>query len=229
MITRYATTTHNDSQEWRQRMYRWINENCEEVIGALSPNGIDRYLEIQRQLRQVNVSTDQGFQRLYRNHWRMNVARLNGAYYSRYFARMESLKGTQVDDISMMLREIATPAPNEQASLQFSFATKLVNTLDPRAPVYDRFVATFYYFISPPGDKPVPERLEEYLTFYAFLREEYNRIVRQSLLDVAIRRMRDRFAGVIVLPDERIIDVLIWAAVSMLQKGAQRHGRALYR
>jgi len=212
-------------------VYRLINESSDAVLAELERiSDVPRYLELRRQLTHVNVATDLSFQLLYREYWRMNVASLGDDYYGRYFARMQSLRDEAIVDLDAALRELSViPDRAGRSSLQFSFATKLLQTIDPRAPVYDTSSAAFYFFVPPVADKSVAARLDELLGFYGFLRDEYARVVHDGLLDVAVRRMRDRFRVGAELPDERIVDLLIWSTVSLLRHGAQRRGQGLHR
>lgn len=211
-------------------MYRLINKNCDAVLAKLRRvNDVSHYLEIQRMLREVDVSADKQFQRKYRAYWRMNVARLNDAFYARYFGLLESLKGAEITDIDKVVRQIVAQSNDgERRSLQFSFATKLVHTLDQRAPVYDRFVAAFYFFAAPSSGDAFDRRLGRLLAFYGFLRAEYARVIRDGLLDVSMRRFRDRFLVNEAFPDERVVDLLLWGFVSMLRTGVQQQGKVLY-
>jgi len=212
-------------------VYRLINDSRDAVLDELERiSDIPRYLELKRQHQQLNVATDLSFQLLYRDYWRMNVASLGDDYYGRYFARLQSLKDEEIVDIDATLRDLAVISDRAgRSSLQFSFATKLLHTVDPRAPVYDTSTASFYFFVPPVADKSVVVRLDELVDFYRFMREEYARVVQHGLLDVAIRQLRDRFRVGAELPDERAVDLLIWSSVSLLRHRAQWRGQCLYR
>ncbi len=212
-------------------MYRLINDRSEVILAELERiSDMPRYLELQRWAWHVNAATDRPFQLAYRDYWRMNVASLSDDYYGRYFARLETLKHEDSFDIDANLRELAViPDRAGRSSLQFSFATKLLHTVNPTAPVYDTAAASFYFFVPPAADKAMAARLDELVSFYAFMRHEYHRVIREDLLLPAIGRLRDRFDVGAEMPDERAVDLLIWSTVSLLRHGAQRRGQALYR
>jgi len=211
-------------------MYRLINNSCDAVLAKLQQkNDIADYQDLQRLLREVNVSTDKDFQQKYRAYWRMNVARLGDVFYSRYFGLLESSKGIISPDIGVVVRALSIPSSStKRESIQFSFASKLVHTLDPHAPVYDSLVASFYFFVPPSSDLAIDQRLDRLLEFYGFLRSEYERMIRVGLLDRAIRRFRARFQVEDSFCDERIVDLLLWGFVAVLRAGAQRKGQCLY-
>jgi len=214
-------------------MYRMMNENCDELLAELDRiSDVPRYIELRRRLFAGDVATDETFHALYRTYWQMNVARLGDPFYFRYFALLESLKRNPAGfaEIDATIRELALISnTTERPSLQFSFATKLLNTIDPRLPVYDSYVSQFYFFVAPPSNYSVDARLAALLSFHAFLRAEYGRVIKEGLLIDAIARFRQHFAVDSELCDERVIDMLIWGFVSLLRNGAQLERRALYR
>jgi hypothetical protein len=153
----------------------------------------------------------------------MNVARLSQRFYSRYFELLARYSSSQSVDVASLARELSSVDAEDEQSLQFSFASKLAHMIDPRLPVYDRFVAAFYFYVAPAGDGQFEARLVELMGFYNFLRHEYARVLGERLLSGAIQKFRERFTDDI--PDERIVDWLLWAWVSLLRRGAQRQGQ----
>jgi hypothetical protein len=208
-----------------------MNDCCDAIIAELDRiSDVPRYLDMRRRMKDVNVATDYAFQRAYRTYWRMNVTQLGDTFYSQYFTRLESLKGGEIADVNAAIREIAVLSDTtERPSLQFSFATKFVNTIDPRAPIYDSFVSSFFFFVPPASDHQVQSRLDELIAFYDFLRGEYKRVLERGLLDQAVGRFREHFAVDSDFCNERVVDLLVWSFASLLRSGAHRDGKALYR
>jgi len=118
--------------------------------------------------------------------------------------------------------------PNYRGGLQFSFATKLAHMVDPRLPVYDSLVAAFYFHVPRSGASQLETRLRDLLSFYKFLRVEYARVLGDGLLADAIQRFRARFPDNNEICDERVVDWLLWAWVSLIHRGAQQRGEFLY-
>ena len=115
----------------------------------------------------------------------------------------------------------------EKKSLQFSFASKLAHMVNPRLPVYDRMVETFYFlprsYFGTPDNK-----LLNLMSSYHFLVGEYERVLRERLLEPAVHAFRQRFALSADYTDEKIIDTLIWKFIPFLEKGAVRDGSVAY-
>ncbi len=107
--------------------------------------GLKKYNTIMDELYTVDVSKNLNFQRMYNHFYRMG--RRSEVYYTLYFALMESLKGKDVS-YSYILQEIYSSTGRIEAS----FASKLLATINPSMPVWDKFVlqnfnlkAPYYY------------------------------------------------------------------------------------
>lgn len=212
-------------------MYTLITEHRDLVIAELARiNDLAKYFDLRKQLVSgtIDVATDQAFQRLYRNYWRMNVARLSDPFYATYFGVLAKSQRSGSVDLKDVVRLLASPDINAKRSLQLSFATKLAHMIDPRIPVYDSFVAAFYFYVTPAPDRSFEVRLDSYIAFHEFLRNEYQRVIREKLLDEALLAFRDRFGIGEDICDERLIDWLIWGWVSLLRSGSLQRGQATY-
>jgi hypothetical protein len=208
-----------------------MNDHRDAVVDELVRiSDVPRYLELRRRMRTTDVATDIEFQDMYRDYWRMSLSRLGGLFYRRYFQRMQSIKNSTTGPTESDIRQVAMLSDTpERSSLQFSHATKLLNTIDSRQPVYDTHVASFYFFVPPASDRPFEARLDALVGFYDFLRTEYSRILGHGLLQPAISVFRDRITSDPDLYDERVVDLLIWGFVSLMRREVQQRGDVLYR
>jgi len=210
-------------------VYRLINQNAAAAIKALYRIGdLNEYLRLRAEFVSDRAATSNAaFQKSYRRYWRMNAARLPESFYARYFKVLAQCQGRGHADVATVARTISD-AEGENHGLQFSFATKLAHMVDPHVPVFDSFVANFYFFAVPSRNRPFEDRLASLLEFHAFLSREYARVIRLRLLAPAIDQLRSQCELESTVPDERLVDWLIWAWVSLLRGGAQVHGQALY-
>ena len=175
-----------------------------------------------------SVTKTPEFRRDYRRYWRMNAARLPDIFYDRYFDLLSTCLRESSTDIALIARQISDP-DGENHGLQYSFASKLAHTVDPRIPVFDSFIASFYFFVPPASDRPFADRLADLIGFQEFLKREYARVIDGRLLAPAIAYFRFRAEMPTWVPDQRVIDWLLWAWVSLLRNGAQHRGQALYK
>jgi hypothetical protein len=208
-------------------MYQLVNRNVAAVINAAENLGILEYLDLRSDLSQPDSALNPDFQRRYRNYWRMNVGRFSPAFYDRYFRHLNECQRAGTVDIRRTI-EITSAPGEESRGLQFSFASKLVHMVEPSLPVYDSYVAAFYFYVPLPSGKPLSERVQGLLEFHAFLAREYRRIIDHGLLADAIAAFRRQHTASTAVPDQRIIDWLLWGWVAYLRTGAQHRGEALY-
>jgi hypothetical protein len=208
-------------------MYQLINKNIGAVIEAAHELGIPAYSDLRARLTTVDVSKDAVFQKRYRDYWRMNVGRFGPAFYEGYFGILSECQRVGSGDLRQTI-EMLSDMGSEPRGLQFSFATKLVHMIDPRVPVYDAYVAGFYFYVPPTSKMPRGERIRNLFSFHAFLRKEYQRVIDHGLLSASIAELRSGQPDSAGIPDERIIDWLIWGWVSYLRSGAQHRNEALY-
>jgi len=94
--------------------------------------GLRKYLWIQANVHQCDVSVDRGFQKTFNKFYRV---RRNDIWQQCYYALMESAKNTDIT-----FRDALATLTRQTQRLEASFASKLVATLHPDKPVLDRFV-----------------------------------------------------------------------------------------
>ena len=95
--------------------------------------GLDGYMRIQRAVRETDVSSDAGFQRLYNRFYRV---RRNAGWQAAYYEIMQREKAVQDHSFGDLLREMHARTGNVEAS----FTSKMIATLDPNRPIWDSLV-----------------------------------------------------------------------------------------
>lgn len=107
-------------------------KQIEETLPRID-KGLRRYCWLQNNFINRNVSIDREFQFRYSSFYRV---RRNAQWRKKYFNLMESTKTIHNVDFGYVLHWLFLNTGN----LEASFASKLVATLNPDAPVIDRFV-----------------------------------------------------------------------------------------
>jgi hypothetical protein len=212
-------------------MYRAINEHIRLVLNAINPRKeVTPYENLAAMFAGLGgkVSGDVEFRRSFKYFWAMNSAFLTPGFQDRFFQLLQERHGDSRDPMEVV-RQVAVELYHIETqrgrySLQFSFATKLVHTINPRAPVHDSNVRAFYLFSTYPQAKSWEQKLERLMRDYEFLVSEYKRIIDQKLLATAISAYRAEFEPDHALSNERVIDALVWSYVSLLQRGQLRPG-----
>ena len=166
----------------------------------------------------------------------MDGAGLDAAYRGAYFQELQSALANRPDLASLVAKLFETPTDKlGTKKLEFSFATKLLHTADRQRPIYDTHVTAFYFF-QPLTKRPAKRSDEEWLqdrtsdliVFYNFLSDEYTRVLANGLLAKSIRAFRSKFNPK-HFTDVRIIDLLIWTYVEVLNKRGLIDGRIVFR
>jgi hypothetical protein len=211
-------------------MYRLINDNISLLLSGINKKEhIDPYISITRSFKEgKNNSVD--FKITYRKFYQLNVARLSDEFCESYFSLLERNRNTREIDIETITNELYELESNKQGThaVHFSFASKLVHTLDNSLPVYDSMVAAFYFFPAIKFNWRKERKIKEYLKSYQFLKKEYHRIIEGNLLKQSINKFREKFSVVNDYTDVKIIDTLLWRYSALLKSGAVRGGEIKY-
>ena len=105
------------------------------------------------------------------------------------------------------------PNRKGQASLQFSFATKLAATVDNAVPIYDKEVAGVFGFRAPYTTRSFEQRLTEYLTFHEELRALYAQVIKNGQLQSARAQFRELYVPrSATVPETKVLDFIFWSA-----------------
>jgi hypothetical protein len=212
-------------------MYQIINDNISSLIASIDKRrNIEPYLVLQEIFRGGSISDNENFKFIYRKYWQLNAARLSDHYCKHYFQVLEKYRNKDQKDIESLVKELYDVPSNSKGkkAIQFSFASKLLHTIDNTGPVYDSLIADFYFL---PKIKPswnYKKKITAYLKAYDFLKQEHKRVLNDNLLSVGIRSFREHFALPQTYTDQKIIDTLLWKFAIFLRAGAIMEGKIKY-
>lgn len=176
---------------------RWetINKNAPVVVKNIPPESIDVYLFLSEQFKNGNVLENYLFQFVFRSFYRIDNAGLTPEFKDRYFELMEESRDPGKIDLIYLAKELFNyPNRKGNQSLQFSFISKLANTVDASSPIFDSEIAGLYEFRTPYNYKEFDVRLSEYLNFYAKLKSDYNNVLEKNLLDIAFKEFESVYS-----------------------------------
>ncbi|MBK6894975.1 MAG: hypothetical protein IPH06_00070 [Alphaproteobacteria bacterium] len=118
--------------------YPWAERISEsQAIQAIenAETGICKYLSLMKRYEAVDVSSDMKFQVAYKGFYR--VRQKAEAWYQAYFGLMQECR-SQRPEFAEILEELRLRLGSNRC--EASFASKLVATLNPDRPVWDRYV-----------------------------------------------------------------------------------------
>lgn len=203
-------------------MYSLINQHARAVVDTIEGDFVTNYEWLFQHIDEVGTGP---YRKRFRNFWSMNQSQLIPEFFEIYFDTLS----TALQQAPPLREIVATVSANAgrrdgTTTIQFSFATKLLHMTNPHLPIYDSQVAAFYFFPSPPKSD---DQLAQWVGFYEFLTLEYQRVLDEGLLAVAINTFREVYPNAI-FTDEKVIDSLIWAFVKMSWDGKFRQGASIY-
>jgi hypothetical protein len=189
-------------------------DNAPAIVEGIGREAVDVYLFLSDQFALGPATQNHLFQFVYRSFYRLDNAGLTPQFKTAYFECLEDARGNAVVDIAgivMKLHKLPTRKGHE--SLQFSFVTKLANTIDPKYPIYDAEVAKCFGFRAPYNYRPVDARLQEYLAFYVRLEDFY----RESILQGSLKELTALFERTYAhaaprMPPIKVLDFIFWCA-----------------
>ena len=213
-------------------MYQFINDNITKVLGTVDrKKDIDPYLKMAEMFNAGSISNNNNYKTIFRIYWQLNAAKLSDHFCNHYFQVMENYRHKDhlnIEDIVSELHEVPSNSKGIK-TIQFSFATKLLHTIDNTLPVYDSMVGDFYFF---PQIKPswnYYKKLAVYACSYDFLRREHKRVLDNCLLAESIQKFRERFGLPYTYTDQKIIDTVLWRFSAYARTGAIISGKIQYR
>jgi len=196
-----------------------INNNASRIVANIEQESVDVYIFLKDQFLESNVSENYLFQFVFRSFYRLDMARLTAQFKKTFFEIMESNRNSKEFDIKGIVGELyKIPNARGSKSLQFSFTTKLMSTIDNNLPMYDSKVAGMYGFKAPYNYKPFEKRLTEYIDFYTQLKESYQKILKDDSLSIATSEFYEKISNAESLSKIKILDFIIWSAGKLKAK-----------
>lgn len=196
-----------------------INNHANTIIQNLQEESLSVYVFLQEQWNSTSAIENTLFQFVFRSFYRIDNAGLTDEFKIKYFELLEGSRNSNPNlrDICKCLYTI----PNRKGlnSLQFSFATKLANTVDSSLPIFDSEVAKVYNFKVPASVIPIDNRLNTLLSFYQNISDDYERIIKSGSLDYTISMFDEKFSKYsTTIGQNKKLDFIVWSAGKILNK-----------
>lgn len=177
--------------------------NKHEIVIAIHKafDGIQRYLEIMELFPTVDVSGNSDFQRKFNRFYRVRQRPVQ--WYQTYYAFMEQAK-TQKPTFEDALDHFHSTLNRCEAS----FTSKLIATVDPIQPVWDKYVLLNAEI--PPPKYTSKNKIEQSKAAYSQLQQWYQKIlvtVTGQLIVETFNEMVDNFE---LITDLKKVDFVLW-------------------
>jgi len=195
----------------------WIENHSTEIIENIDQESIDVYNFLKTEFKKSNVNENHLFQFVFRSFYRIDNAGLTPEFKKEYFKILEQNRNKKQFDFEKVLRRLFSfPNRKGQNTLQFSFATKMLNTIDDKMPIYDRKVAKMFS-LSRPYQTEFKIKLDKYLDQLDKIQNGYEQIVNNNLLPKTIG-LFDRAFKDNKLSEMKKMDFIFWSSGKLRTK-----------
>jgi hypothetical protein len=189
----------------------WIENNSTEIIENIEQESVDVYNFLKTEFKKSNVNENYLFQFVFRSFYRIDNAGLTPEFKKEYFKILEENRNEKQFDFEKVLRRLYSfPNRKGQNTLQFSFATKMFNTIDDIMPIYDSEVAKMFS-MSRPYQSKFEIKLDKYLDQLDKIQFGYEQIIEQNLLPKTIGLFDQVFKDN-KLSEMKKLDFIFWSA-----------------
>jgi|SRR3989344_5180928 len=161
---------------------------------------------------------DNVFRFTYRSFYRMDSAGLTEELKSRYFDFLKE-KETSLQKILEDLHKIKTE--KKINTYQFSFATKLLHTIDNNLPIYDSQINYLFKF---PGIKKNESPIQWRINTYNSLKEKFYILLNDNQIKLKIKEFKKKFNADII-SDLKMLDFMLWSLGKRLQRDKKKWGK----
>jgi|SRR3989344_4480485 len=164
--------------------------------GEIDQESIDIYKFLQKQF----PIDDNIFRFVYRSFYGLDNAGLSEECKQEYFGLFKK-RETSLQKILEALYHFKTRKGFN--TYQFSFATKLIHTIDNNAPIYDSKVHKLFKF--PPRKKEI----KWCINTYNLLKEKYASLLQDNQVQQRIKELKEKYSTQ-DLSDTKMLDFILW-------------------
>ena len=166
-----------------------------------SSMGLDKYKYIMEQVKQIDISVDMDFQRIFNGFY---IVRRNEEWRKTYYEHFESVKNA-----TPTFESIITHLYESTNNIEPSFSSKMLASIYPDKPIWDRYVVQNLNIQLTGSTKR--EKLESAITLYSEMEEWYANFLQTAKAEECIEVFDS------VLPDYKWmssikkIDSILWS------------------
>lgn len=187
--------------------------HVDEILSRISLSQLSRYDRLQRSLYTTNVAADPVHQRLFNGYYRMQ--RRAPDWYEYFFLLLEREK----TNTNITFREVLEQTFSVKWRVEPSFCSKLVATIRPELPVYDKYVRENLVLTVPQQHKAAQIRVREFIAAYSSLESQVVDLVQSPRFIEELHPAFDKtFRSYSHLTDVKKLDLLLWQYRSNAEK-----------
>ncbi len=178
--------------------------NIENILGRITTSKLNAYALTQNRLRQVDVSTDQQYQKTYNGFYRVRLP-FSKAYLT-YYSLIEQNKNNDNPSLEYILDELLTATQR----VETSFGSKLLATVNPNVAPLDSVVLGHLNLHLPiRTGQSDSTRIQQCVSVHNQLVTQMNQLITQPEFQQLKTRFEQRFPDY-NFTDVKILDLLLW-------------------
>lgn len=178
----------------------------DEILSKIDPESIEVYLFLKNEYAKGDIENNAIFQFVFRSYYRLDGAGLGDDLKTAFF----KLLGHKEDNLEKILRKLHDIRTlRNKNTVQFSFATKLLHTLDEENPIFDSRVTKVIR--KPVTGASGDDRINSSIGFYKDLKSIYDDLLEESEIKKVILKFRKKFdVNPKQVSDSKVLDFIIW-------------------
>ena len=195
-----------------------IKKRKEEILDNIDRESIDVYIFLRDEFKKSNILDNHVFQFVFRSFYRLDNAGLSDKQKKCFF---ELLARNRID-LSTVLSELYDiPTLRGKNTIQYSFATKLLHTVDNNTPIFDRFIMMTLKTGNIKG-KTKQEKIESRIENYNTLQEKFYDLIEKKEIKEIISQFRERFSiDKTKISDTKVLDFILWSYGKLIDNKIQ--------
>ena len=178
--------------------------NIESILGRITTSKLNAYALTQNRLQQVDVSTDELYQKTYNGFYRVRLPLTDA--YSTYYKLIEQNKNNNNQSLAQLLEELLIAT----RSVDTSFGSKILATVNPNVAPLDSVVLGHLNLRLPArtGQSDI-ERIQQCMNVHNQLISKLNQLITMPEFQRLKQKFVKRFPNY-NFTDVKILDLLLW-------------------
>ncbi len=194
-----------------------ILNNYKKALDVLQKESFDVYNFIKEEYKKNDdITKNYLFHFVYRSFYRLDNAGLTPELKVRYFELLQEYRNKPIDLKAICLDLYEYKTRKDKNSIQFSFATKLANTIDSSYPIYDSEVIKLFNFKQPYRFEK-DRKIDVYLEQYQYILFSSNELIKNEKILTIFDEMNELFGNSCIdMSNIKKLDILMWGVGKVL-------------
>ena len=174
------------------------------LLGRINEAQLSRYDRLQTQLRSTDVMTNHEYRKTFIGYYRM------GQHQPQWYEHFFSLLEREKHNATVTFPDVLAELYRTQGRLEASFSSKLIATIRPDKPIYDKFVRQNLSLVVPPLRLPPDTRIRKFLELYSLIEAKTNTLVQHASFQELKDAFDEKFPRYAHFTDIKKLDFLLW-------------------